>query len=375
MKTGKRWYQIGIIAGTSLLLGGCCDEVCDALDDMNAHIAFQYAACCQAGGDTWGTCVTNAAGQTNQLRAILIQAETACRNGQRDLARQLLREFYQLLRGQITEVIGPGQQVPRGDSIFNTYKAMHPDELIAIDLTGTPTGTTTISVPTMSVGGVSYLNAASGPAVQAFIMLNPSDPAPIAVAEPEPVGGRVVSHYAISAGTIGVDLGVVDETMTIDGGTASFVSIGSDGRMVPTAFSLDLQNSTMKLGIRLDPSCPYNGLWLDANGEGHFRAAVSFQTSREELFRLVHLGPFWMEVPVSKSASTGVLTFSTGGLVSGTAVFPVQESTLSVLQGQAGTAGLPNGQAESCADADNNGIRDGADELININNMHASDCN
>ena len=373
MKTRMRCFSITVVAGTSLLLGGCCEEVCDALNDLNAHIAFQYAACCQAGGDTWGTCVTNAASQTNQLRAILVQAETACRNGQRDLARQLLREFYQLLRGQIAVAIGPSQL--RDGSIRNTYRVLHPDELISIQLAATPIGTTTTSVPTMSVDGVSYLSAASGPAVQAFIMLNPSGAVPVAVAEPEPVGGRVVSHFAISTGAIRVDLGLVDETMTIDGGTASFVSIGSDGRVVPTAFSLDLQNAGMKLGVRLEPSCPHNGLWLDENGEGHFRAAVSFQTSSEALFRLNELGPFWMEVPVSRDAATGVLTFSTGGLVSGTMVFPVQESTMSIVLGQVGTLTVPNGQAESCADADNNGIRDGADELININNMHASDCN
>lgn len=368
-----RISRVAVFAGAAISMTGCCDQVCDALDDLNAHIAFAYAGCCQVGGDGWGQCVQNAVTQTNQLRLILIQAEAACRSGQDELVEELIRDFYQILRGRLVEGIGPTALRSDG-AIVNTYKVLDPTDTVSITMSATPIGAAQASIQTVSVAGITYLSTASGTAIEAHGQIHPSEPLPAAVAQPMPVGGVTVDHLAFSGGQLEVQTGIVQATLAVRAGTLSVVEIDdNEPRLVPTAFSLDLDGPLAKARVQLDPSCPYNGLFIDQNGQGSLRVAVTFQSPVEALSRFVNLGSFWMVLPVEQQPD-GSLNFDTDGPASGTTIFPVQDSTLAILLGNVDPAGVPNGQEKACADSDNNDIRDGADELININNTYAEDC-
>ncbi len=364
-----------LCAGICLGLAGCCDDVCDAYGDLKVDIANNYAVCCQTGtDDDWNECIQDAQERHNELRDTLIAAEAACRNNQNDLAEELLRDFYELLRGRITEAVGP-VALRSGNAIVNTFVILEPTDLIDFAMTAEFSTSSIQKIQPFLVDGVRYSAESAGIAIEAATLYSDDGNPPVSSIEPFTEATANLYRFH-SSGQISVSTDPYDRTLSVIKGDLTITDYSADGvtRLVPTNFAMILQGDGMTVTLTLDQTSPYNELVLDDTGNGYLGLTVSLNSQSQGLNRLNNLGSFWMILPASQNTQ-GDLTFNTNGWTIGTDIFPLQPATLAVTTGQTGELpSLPNGREESCADVDGNGIRDGADELIN-NYDNLTDCN
>lgn len=355
-------------SGAVFGLSGCCDDVCDAADDLKANVAAGYAICCQTESEEagWSDCVQDANSRNQDMRDTLLAAQAACENGDNDLMEELLRDFYQILRGRIVEAVGP-TALRSGNPIANTYVILEPTDQISIAFTALSTISSVVKTQPMLVNGELYTAESGGVAIEAQTLLSVDGVAP--AASILPVMNMDAQQYQFDpSGSITVLAGPFERTLGVVKGRLTITELlsGDQSKLVPTDMVLTLQGDGITTTLTLEETCPYNELVLDANGDGYLGMAVSLSSASEALTRISQLGAFWMMLPVSEDV-TGQLVFDTSGWSIGTEVFPIQPATMAIALGQTGNAGsLPNGRDESCADADGNGIRDGADEIINI---------
>lgn len=372
--TKKKTVFTTTLCGTAMGFSGCCDDVCRAYDDLKADLANSYAVCCQTQTDDgWSECIQNAQDRHNQLRDSLIAAEAVCRNDNDDLMRQILEEFYQVLRGRLVDAVGP-TGLESGQEIANTFVVLGPQDHIDCVLPTTTPITTEVSTQTMLVDNIRYPLESAGVAIEAATKLSDDGAPPLTANEPSADYPAQIWQFDQS-GTVHVLAGPYDRTLSVQNGSlkATSFSDAQQTRNVPTAFKLALAGGGITATIQLDPTCPYNELVLDAQGTGWLGMGVDLTSNSAALSRLDMLGTFWMKLPIQQ-LSNGELLIDTQGWTVGTEVFPIQSTTMSIVTGQSSAIfDLPNGRDEACADTNENGIRDGADELIN-NYDQFTDC-
>lgn len=373
MKT-KRFATVALIATTLVALSGCCDGVCDAYDDLKADIANNYEVCCQTTtGDDWSSCIQDAYARHTQLRDTLLAAETACRNDDNDLMREILEDFYNILRPRLVEAIGP-TGLNRGSPIANTFIIFKPSDQVDLILPTAPSTTTLLSMQTMRVNEIRYPLSSAGIAIEAETKLSTDGTPPLTVNEPQDTYIADIYQFDQS-GAVHVLAGSYDRTLTVSKGSLTVVDLSDaqGARLVPTAMKLVLSGDGISATLALDPTCPYNELSLNANGHGWLGVGVDLTSNSQALHRLDMLGTFWMHLPV-RQLSNNSLIFDTDGWAVGTSVFPLQPATIAIATGQSHALNdLPDGQAEVCVDTNGNSTRDGADAIINNYDQY-TDC-
>jgi len=349
--------------------GGDRDEICQAKRDLLTNVANGYGLCDQGELDdrSWGDCVQSANARNQRLRGLISFANMPGMEKRIGIEQgESIRAFYDLLRGRLVEMIGP-TGFETGNSIANTFVIFEPTDQISVALSAVLSASNPVKAQPMLVNGALYSSESAGVAIEAQTMMSVDGSAPSASILP--VINTVADQYQFDqSGAIEVLTGPFDRTLSVMKGRLTITELvsGDQSKRVPTDMVLMLQGSGISATLTLDETCPYNELSLDMNGEGYLGMAVSLSSESDALARVSQLGSFWMVLPVSQDASGG-LVFDTAGWSIGTEVFPIQPATMSIVMGQTGASNdLPNEREESCADSDGNGIRDGADAIINI---------
>lgn len=216
-------------------------RICDAVDDLNADVAFGYAGGCALDADAWRDRLVSIHDRHARLRNALTAAEAAWRNGRDRAARNALDNFYQILRER--PGVGPAAWRP-GESAANAYKVLGLDDRIAIE----------------------------------------------ARARPDPAGGFRFEP----GGTVTIEAEGASHTLTIQSGSLGLTTNEeTDPRTVPTEFVLGLRGGGLDALLRLDPACPHNGLVTDADGRGRLGVAVTLESTAPALGRLASARSGW----------------------------------------------------------------------------------
>ncbi len=369
-------FVLSLFTGTVLATGGGRDEICQAERDLWANIANGYGLCCQESPDdrSWGDRVQSAHVRNERLRWLISVARMPGMEKQIGIEKgESLRAFYDLLHGRLVEAIGPTGNKP-GNSIANTFAILEPTDLISVALSAVLTDTNPAKAQPMLVNGDLYSSESAGVAIEAQTLMSVDGSAPSASILP--VINTVADQYQFdSTGSLSVLTGPYEWTLGVAKGRLTVTELlsGDLSKLVPTDMVLTLQGDGITATLTLDETCPYNELVLDVNGDGYLGMAVSLSSESDALARVSQLGSFWMVLPVSQDAAGG-LVFDTAGWSIGTEIFPIQPATMAIVMGETGASNdLPNGRDESCADADGNDIRDGADEILNLYD-NLSDC-
>ncbi len=360
---------LSLFAGVVFAAGGGKDEICQTERDLLANVANGYGLCCQELFDdrAWGDCVQSANMRNKRLHGLISIANKPEMEKRIGIKKgESLRAFYDLLRGRLVEAIGP-TVLRSGNPIANTFVILEPTDQISVSMSAALTGTNPVKTQPMLVNGELYSAESGGVAIEAQTLMSADGSVPSA--SMLPVINTIAEQYQFDqSGSIEVLTGPYDQTLSVMKGRLTITELVAEGqsKLVPTDMVLILQGGGIDVTLTLDETCPYNELVLDANGDGYLGMAVSLNSASSVLARVSQLGSFWMVLPVSQDAFGG-LVFDTAGWSIGTEVFPIQPATMAIVMGQTGASnGLPNGREESCADTDGNGIRDGADEIINI---------
>lgn len=145
--------------------------------------------------------------------------------------------------------------------------------------------------------------------------------------------------------------------------------------MVPSGFKWELSHGGVSTTVTLDPACPYNEVVYTDADHGIVRMGVVVDGESAVVDRLEWLGTVWVTLPFSVNRD-GSIDLGTGGWVGSTSLIPLSDIAIAVLAGDGTTppASLPNSPAEVCADADGNGIRDGADAMNWPFDYYGDDC-
>lgn len=370
MRTKERIRRICGVLGLlacSAWMTGCCDEVCDAIGDLKVWIAQNYAICCQGDPDNWSDCLGGVQDDYNAMYNMLIAANAACRNGDDTLMRQILRDFYERLLGDqnagYQAIEGPLQA---GGDIRNTFAAIDIGAMLNVNAATGSAFSSLTSLNTMIVDSDLYLSEAAGPAASIKKAQSGNDPL-IALGDPQP--SYLQTTYSFTGGSLSVQVDGVTQTHSLNKGVLRYAEVphGQTSRLVPTSFKWELSRNGTATTLTLDKACPYNEVvFLDAT-HGSIRVGVTIDSEAEAANRLEWLGALWVTLPF-EIVPNGSMLIGTGGWEDARVVLPVSDMSEAVLVGNpAGNPPpLPNNREEACADVDGDGVRDGANELINL---------
>lgn len=346
--TTTRLSLVAGVAGACLGLAGCCTAVCDAETDLKTWIALQYENCCGQDAPAWDSGLEALGDDYNELFALLMVADSACRNSNADLRREILQSFYDKLTTTAAPGLADGTVVRDGARIANLFPALGFDESISVALRSATPTTPLAPDPANATDCV----ADSLPEAR------PSDASPLVTRYQFAPGGRVV-----------LGAGAFNRAHTLRHGELAVAQPDDDGvaRTVPVSFKLEFSGNGILTTLTLDPACPFNEVVYADAASGELRMGVRLESDSVYMDRLEWLGTLWMVLPFTIAAD-GSMTVSTGGLVAGPTVFPVTQQTQAVLLNDpdANPPPLPNNREETCADVNGNGIRDGADEMNNL---------
>ena len=364
------------LAVSSLLMAGCREEDCSALDDLKVWQGQRYEWCCQRGPSDWGGSLGETQKTYNQMYRLLFSARIAGRGGDDLMKRQMLEEFYHILVGRATHGLGyfaiDGPLLSGGD-IRNVFAVLEPGDELQIRAISGPPMEALSAVPMMMVGSSAYLQAAVGPAMTIKKNVSGLDPSVVML---DAGAVSLETTYSFAGGSVGVRAGAASQTHTITKGVLRIAEIpdGNASRLVPTDFKWDLSRRGVSTTITLDKACPYNEVIYADEDYGVVRMGVIVDGASDLVDRLEWLGTVWISLPFEVNAD-GSLLITTGGWSGASGVLPVSNVGLSVLSRDAlgGGQTLPNNLEEACADGDGNGIRDGADALINIFDILGND--
>ena len=341
---------------------------------MKVWLAQQYAICCQQPSDDWGGCIDDMGDDYNDLYNMLIAADIACRNNNRELMRQILEEFYRRLFGDRG---GQGYGLIEGDllgggGIQNVFPVFDIDGEVRISAVSTPSLDSVRRVATLSVHGTSYFAEAAGPASTMIKAQNGFDP--LVTVNPTD-SGLAESSYSFDGGVVGVRMQGVTQQHAIQKGIFRYVEIvdGPEMRCVPSEFKWELDRNGEATTVTLDKACPFNEVVFESADSGVLQMGVVIDSESEFATRIEAMGTVWITLPFIVNPDGSFLVGS-DGWVGATGLFPLSEVSEGALVGPGGgnPPPPPNGRDEACADADGDGVRDGANELINLFDL--SDC-
>ncbi len=356
------------LAACTLWMTGCCDEVCNAIDDLKVWIAQNYASCCQDDPGNWSTCLGVMRGDYNEMYRMLVAANIACRNGDEILMRQILRDFYERLLGSqggagYGMIDGP---LLSGSDIRNTFAAVDLGAMVNISATTGSASNSLVGIDTVYVDTDLYLSAAAGPAA-GIKKAQAGDEPLLALGGPQ--ASYLQTSYSFAGGSLAVQVGGVSQTHLLRKGVLRYAEIphGDSFRFVPTNFKWELTRNGEATTFALDKACPYNEVVFFDAGRGSLRMGVTVDSESRAANRLEWLGTIWVTLPFELGAD-GSMMIDTGGWEDARVLLPVSDTTDSVLAGLPADEPppLPNNRDEACADVNQDGIRDGANELINL---------
>lgn len=349
----------------STLASSCCERhACEDLRFLSGMIAADYAKCCQKPTATEQTaCLDETWSKVNATEVLILSAKIACDNNDdaaiRDLVKQI-REIWvpKILKsasGRVeNQMIALGQHDwlnlkatlarPAQDGCKPVTLALVSTEVLNPEAVGKAADAVSLAMPTGAPVPAAVITANTGPSYTACTFDLPP-----------------ATSFAMKFGDVWSGIGLSGSMAIAQTATFPVAGAGQATVGVPTALSFSLSYLGEKANLDLDKTCPYNTLSVDANGNGTLGVALTLTSGSHSLAGLIQVGgTIYFSLPVHMSADWAKLEIRTDKTAPGETYTPTNHD---VLVG-ADTPPHPGVTNTPCADADGNGIRDGADEAI-----------
>lgn len=361
MRKSKMLVTAGLLVTCSVwaaTLQSCCQQrTCENLRTLSAAIARDYAQCCQA-TDTQA-CLTATRAKEGEMHSLILQAQIACQNSDDTLLRDTIKKIRDLYATSI--ILNPEGKVE------NSLVSLGHNDWIALDITLPRLVNACVPV-TSAIGATGIINAeATGTAAESTVVGVETQTAVVVPASSTfalsscqyeiPQGATLDLRYGTEYHDIGLSgsMSIAQTGVAIPAGGTADVGL-------PTKVSLKAKYLGQELTFELDKTCPFNTLRVNANGDGYLGVALKSDTNSSELLGIIQVGAtLYFTFPVHVSADFSTLRIHATAAVHGDEITPTNRD---VLLG-ADTPPHPVITSNPCADADGNGIRDGADEAIN----------
>ncbi len=337
----RSWSSLLFMSASLALLGGwvsatpsCCERyTCENWRALKPLIASGYSDCCRSEGDARQTCFNKYDELMNQIKLKFIEAQIACQNGDTEEARRILRDIKDKFKDLLGAVAF--QSISKVDgNIENSVALFGEDDWISLGVTLFPTPGQSCKPQSVAV----VAPAESPAALVSCDFRFPSD-----------------TQIRVRFGT--------EATGTI-GGTVSLARLQTaDGslRALPTAVDLRVRMLGQTITLVLDKSSPYNSLEAAPDGSGFLSVALTVDSKSAALAPSLYLEEtYFFRFPVTVDPDFRSLRFNLTPSMPGHLYSPVSQMTLRAIGPS--TPVLVGG--DPCADANGNGIADGADRTI-----------
>ena len=366
----RSWSSLLFMSASLALLGGwvsatpsCCERyTCENWRALKPLIASGYSDCCRSEGDARQTCFNKYDELMNQIKLKFIEAQIACQNGDTEEARRILRDIKDKFKDLLGAVAF--QSISKVDgNIENSVALFGEDDWISLGVTLFPTPGQSCKPQSVALVGTKTVNPeATGKTVADAE--GGGGTAELAVVVPAESPAALVScDFRFPSDTqIRVRFGT-EATGTI-GGTVSLARLQTaDGslRALPTAVDLRVRMLGQTVTLVLDKSSPYNSLEAAPDGSGYLSVALTVDSKSAALAPSLYLEEtYFFRFPVTVDPDFRSLRFNLTPSMPGHLYSPVSQMTLRAI---GPSTPVPVG-GDPCADANGNGIPDGADRTI-----------
>jgi hypothetical protein len=341
----------------------CCQrQACENLRFLYGHIAGGYAACCQKPAEQQESCFDSLNSKVSETQSLILQAKMACDSGNNDLVRDSIKKIRDLWVPKIVQL--------SSGAVVNQMVAFGHQDWLQIDTTMPQVDQGCSSTTLALVGGQLVNPEATGNAAELSRSSTPGvgGAEPVLVFPANAAQSYTTCTYRMPAGaSFNARFGEVYNGIALSGTvsvaqTAPFPTAGSAQVGVPTQTSMVVSYLGQKLSLDLDKTSPFNHLTVNAGGEGTLGVALTLESSSPALIGMVQVGStIYFALPVAVAPDWSSLRILAGPGTPGSTITPTDP----IILAGADTTFAAIVPSSRCADDNNNGIRDGAEEVIN----------
>ena len=359
-----------VVAGAgawTMTVRSCCEtHACENMRFLYGQIAGGYETCCQKTLAQQDACFDELDDKISATQTLILTAKMECDTNNDAAVRDIIKQIRELWMPKIIK--------SAAGAVQNQMVALGTHDYIALDTTLLRTNLDCKPVTVTIIGGTVVNAEATGKAAEDSPRTgdgtSPAVVVPSDAAQPYSTCTYTVpadSSFDIRFADVrnGISL---SGTISIAQTASQVPDTGSADLGLPTAVSLEALYLGQKLTLELDKTCPYNTLRLDANGVGTLGVALTLKSDSHHLIGLVQIGStIYFNLPVQMSQNWSSLRIHSLATTPGSTITPTVPAIL------AGADVPPHAgiAMERCTDNDGNGIRDGADALINaIESQH-----
>ena len=302
----------------------CERRACENIRFLNAQIAMSYEACCRAPADERTARLSEIQDKAHATLSLALIAKQACDEKDGALAREAARRIRDLWLPTVVR--------SADGKVVNQMIALGSRDYIVIDATlpRLPDSCTPIADAVATDNACTY----TVPANTTFNMRF----------------GDIARNSLSLSGSI-----AVAQT------AAAFPSTGVGPVGLPTDDPLTARFLGQTITLDLDRTCPYNVLRVDANGNGALCVALTVDSNSPALVGFIQIGStIYFELPVQVAKDWSAIRIHADASVPGHLLTPTDPVALA---GADNPSSAVNAE-DPWADTNENGLPDGADEVI-----------
>ncbi len=368
LREHPRWVSItgtlGFVAvtgGWGMVAESCCERhACEQIRFLNGQIAGGYAACCQAPAAQQDACFTELNAKVSATQTLILSAKIACDNNDDAAIRDIIKQIRELWLPKIIKTAAgliQNQMVAFGDRDWIVIDTTLPRNIDCKPVTVSVVNNKIVNPESTGKATEEARSATPGAGGLESVTVLPSNAAQTFTA---------CEYSLVPNTTLDLRFGNEWNNISLSGSisiaqTAQFPAAGSADIGLPTEVSLTATKLGQKLSLELDKTSPFNTLRVDAAGIGTLGVALTLSSDSSALIGLVQVGStIYFELPVVMSADWSALRIVADAITPGSTITP----TVPVILIGSDSPPRPGIAQDRCADNDENGLRDGADEVI-----------
>lgn len=317
--------------------------------------------CCQMSGTAQDACFTDLNEKVQETQTLILTAKIACDNSDDELLKDTIN--------RIRDIWLPKPK-PVGGVVLNEMIALGRTDWLNLDVTLSRSNSPCVPVTVALIGdqvvNAEATGAASDETIEAAVT---GEVAATVVSATGNQAYQACSFVIPSGTTLDMRFGEEFSNLAMSGSIAVaqtspvFPSSGVATVGLPTNvhFTITKWGETLKLD--LDKTFAHNKLEVDVNGNGTLGVALKLTSNSKYLSGLVQVGStIYFTFPVQVAADWTSIRILANPMIPGNQITPASDVMLEGADGSFGLLSVPTGR---CADNDANGVRDGADEVIN----------
>lgn len=320
-KRAARWVAAACLGGSSLFMGGCCqDDLCAFMRIYLAVLSNKVTTCCSMPPAEQTTCLTGVSSWQDGVFSKIVEAYNACRTGEEKRFDELIKHLWELVpKNAVTKSASGGLE--------NSLPILLATDLVSMDITANACDIGK-KITTIDVNGKNLLPEAAGKhAAEAVAWTGASAGTAVAriVLSSDPTATVSRSYCLPSEAGVHAVWAGRDKPFAVSGSIAlSDLKPDAGGVLsgFPTEATITLSDGNSKIAMSLDKTVPENQIaFVGASGRLMMAMSVDARTSSGAHFPPIYQ-TVWVSLPVERATDGSWLRLNTGGNAVGSTIFP-----------------------------------------------------